>query len=273
MNSEVPTYSLENAAEFVRNLANEGMNHRVINHPYLLALKNGTLPNPSEALKDFSYQYLAYSNDFIRFLTATIAQVEDREHRAMLTHNLIEESGQVSDDDAHALEKIGIKLEWVAGVPHPQLFRRYLDAIGCDSKFRNENNYCDDATVWKNTFFLVCSTGGAAQALGAMGLGTENIVKFIYKHILEAIAKYLPVTPRERVFFDMHAEIDDEHGEVMNNILIELAQYHRNRVAMRQGMLMALNLRTAFFDAMKVRAETMFSSKSTPTNTRPSAHA
>ena len=232
------------------------MAHRAVNHPYLQNLIEGEFTDPTAVLKDFVFQYLAYSNDFMRYLTATISLLEERDHRTMLIQNLMEEAGKIDEDDIPAIKAAGIKIEWIQGQPHPVLFQRFLDSIGISKDFRAKTQFCDEALIWRRMFFSTCANGDAAQSLGAMGLGTENIVKFIYQQIIKAMDKHLPkVTREQRVFFDLHAAVDDEHGEVIDNIAAEYAQYRRNREPLRNGMLMALNARAAFFDGMLVRGQ------------------
>lgn len=252
-----PSFSEEEGKKFVQDLYDEAMKHRALSHPYLQALNDGSFPDPLEAIKDFGFQYLAYSRDFLRYLTATISQLEDRKHREQLIHNLTEEAGQVSPDDEKALNEIQIDINWIQGVPHPDLFIRFLDGLGMDQEWRSTRHQCDEARVWSAMFLNCCASGGPAQAIGAMGVGTESIVKFIYRPILDAITKHTTLSREQRVFFDLHAALDDEHGEVMMDIAAFYAQYRRYRAPLRTGMLMALNLRTGFFDAMKVRAEAM----------------
>lgn len=249
-----PSYSVQDSTEYVAALSEEARKHRALHHPYLRALTAGEFPDPSVALKDFTFQYLAYSTDFLRYLTATIAQVEERVHREMLMHNLIEEAGRVEESQIGELAAAGIDIEWIQGVPHPALYMRFLDSVGVDKEFRDRTPFCDEAITWRRTFSTICFSGGAAQALGAMGLGTENIVKYVYGDIIRAIERFLPGTRRDRVFFDLHAAVDDEHGEVIDDIAIEYARYRRNREPLRAGMLMALNIRAAFFDGMMIRS-------------------
>ncbi len=252
-----PTHSLADAQKFIAELNEEAKHHRAIHHPYLQKLICGDLPDPKASLKDFFFQYLAYSVDFMRYLMATMSQLDDRKYREKLMGNLMEESGRVDPEDASKLAEIGVQLEWVQGVPHPDLFKRFLRAIDINESYLDKNDFCDDAKIWRKMFLNVCTSGGGAQALGAMGIGTENIVKYVYLQILEAIKVHLKVSPKDRVFFDLHALLDDEHGEILDNIAVEYARYERNRPDLRNGMLMALNLRASFFDAMMSRAENL----------------
>jgi pyrroloquinoline quinone (PQQ) biosynthesis protein C len=254
----VDTIQIETAKAFVKSLQERADNHRAVRHPYLQRLAKGDVPNVLGAIQDLTFQYQAYSGDFIRYLTATIAQLTDRDHRANLLSNLTEETGQVSPEDAGELKKIGIELDWINGIAHPRLYIRFLDAIGIDEKYRKTHPYADEAEIWRDMFLDLCLKGGAAQALGAIGLATENVVKYIYRPILDAIDKHLPnISREERVFFDLHAALDDEHGEVLSKIAVEYAMTEENRRKLKEGTLMALSIRASFFDAMEARADAM----------------
>jgi pyrroloquinoline quinone (PQQ) biosynthesis protein C len=246
------------AKDYVMDLCKRAETHRAVNHPYLKRLAEGKVPNVVEALKDLTFQYHAYSGDFLRYLTATISLMKERDHRKELLHNLTEETGQVSDEDAAELKKIGIEKEWVDGIAHPRLFIRFLDAVGIDEEYRNNHPLAEETEIWRDMFYDLCAKGTAARSLGAIGLGTENVVKFIYRPILQAIDRYLKVSKRDRVFFDLHAALDDEHGEVLTNIAIEYAEKgEESRRELMEGMLMALSIRGTFFDAMEARANAM----------------
>lgn len=244
-----------NPSEFVRDLVAYAESHRAVNHPYLLALADGSLPDPQGALLDFGIQYLAYSNNFARYLTGAITQLRDISHRKALVENLAEESGHLHDEDRDALRGIGIDPAWVDGVSHPTLFRRFLAAMGVD--VAQAPVFCDEAMVWTDVFLRTCSHSGSATAVGALGPGTESIVKHVYKHILRALDRHTDLSRYDRVFFDLHAELDDEHGEILNEIAASLADSDDDRKALRVGVVTALHLREAFFDAMHRRAVAM----------------
>lgn len=247
---------------YIKSLCDIAENHKVINHPYLVRLENGFFPDIKGAIKDLAFQYYAYSENFIRYLTATISLLDEIEHRQALLDNLFEEAGHLSEDDSRQLLEHNIDPSWVTGVPHPALFRRFLDKLGIDEEYRNSHIYSEEAIIWRDMFLNLCARYGAAQALGAMGLGTESIVKYIYKHILVALDRFMPeISVEDRVFFDLHALLDDEHGDVLVNITNEyISKNKANRIRVKEGMLMAFDLRYAFFDAMQERAEAMIPS-------------
>jgi pyrroloquinoline quinone (PQQ) biosynthesis protein C len=243
--------------QFVEELCEQACNHRAVKHPYLQQLIAGDVPDIKGALNDFVYQYSAYSMDFIRYLAATIAQLENGAHRKALMQNMVEESGKIDKEAAELLESIGIELEWVDGIPHPELFARYLTAAGIDAEYRRKNAFADEAFIWRDLFYSLCAKEGAPRALGAIGLGTENIVKYIYRPFIKAIERHLDISPRDRVFFDLHATLDDQHGDTLTEVAIDYAEKPENRKAIREGMLMALSIRNAFFDSLQARAMAM----------------
>jgi pyrroloquinoline quinone (PQQ) biosynthesis protein C len=99
-------------------------------------------------------------------------------------------------------------------------------------------------------------SGTAINAVGAIGLGTESIVKFIYKDLIQAIEKHTDLTLEDYVFFPLHTEVDDEHGLILLNIAEQMASESIEAESeLRKGMLKALNLRAAFWDDMYERAK------------------
>jgi pyrroloquinoline quinone (PQQ) biosynthesis protein C len=246
--------AVSSGAEYIAGLSAEAQLHRAVNHPYLQRLIDGNVPDIRGAMTDFVYQYFAYSADFLRYLIATIHQIEEARHRKALMQNLLEESGRIDAENAALLGTIGIQLEWVNGIPHTQLFERCMNAVGANAEYRQSRTYADEAIVWRESFLSVCSSGGAPRAVGAMGLGTESIVKYIYRPFIKAIERHLEVSLRDRVFFDLHAALDDQHGDVLDKIAIDYAADVAKRRQIREGMLMALSYRGAFFDALEARA-------------------
>jgi pyrroloquinoline quinone (PQQ) biosynthesis protein C len=145
------------------------------------------------------------------------------------------------------LEAIGIQAEWVQGVPHPEMFARFRKALGA----ANTPDTGEIAKDWKELFVAQLTHAGAAEALGALGLGTESIVKHFYRPLIRAIRNHTDLARQDYVFFELHAELDDEHGELMLEIASELIEQDpANGEAMRRGMHKALGLRSLFCDRM-----------------------
>lgn len=241
----------DEAAEFVSRLAEESLRHRAVDHPYLHALESGSLPDVQWALADFARHYYFYSSHFPRYLTTVISRLEDPGHRRALMDNLTEESGTYGEEELQELAKFGCDPEWFVGIPHPLLFRRFSLAVGVTPDPADEH---DQVICWRDMFLAVLGNGSPAEALGALGLGTENIVRTIYGPFVKAIDRLGTLDPRDTVFFPLHTAVDDHHQATLQAISADYARTPEGRSGLRRGMLKSLSLRSAFWDWLHARA-------------------
>jgi pyrroloquinoline quinone (PQQ) biosynthesis protein C len=238
-------------AQYVDGLASQALLHQAVQHPYLMALANDELPDTRWALQDFARQYYAYSTHFPRYLTAVISKLEDPAHRLALMDNLTEESGQYEQEELDELAAIGIQSDWIVGLPHPELFRRFRHALGLlDNSSIPESI---EMVCWREQFLAILTNGSAAEALGALGLGTETIVQTIYQPFVDAIGR-IGMHPRDSVFFPLHTAVDDHHQATLRDIAIDLAATKQGRLDLAKGMQKALALRCSFWSWMHQRA-------------------
>lgn len=237
--------------DYVESLARLALEHRAVRHPYLEALGSGTNPDTRRALTDFARCYAGYSAHFPRYLATVISRLENPAHRAALLANMTEESGHYDDEELAALEGAGIEREWILGTPHPVLFRRFATAMGVAHDDQSEH---DAVACWRELFMQVLSHGSAAEAIGALGLGTENIVRAVYAPIVAATSRLTDLSPRDVVFFPLHTTVDDHHQATLAAIAADFAGTPEGRVGLRRGMLKALLLRSAFWDWLHERA-------------------
>jgi pyrroloquinoline quinone (PQQ) biosynthesis protein C len=248
----VTSVDLRISSSAISPLLNEAENHRAVRHPYLGALAKGEFKNIRRILQDFAAQYGHYSAWFPRYLNAVISKLENPDHQQKLLDNLAEEKGQLHEEDLIAIRELGIKDEWVQGIPHPQLFRRFQKAMGADSDAEPGM----EVSSWRNSFLHFLENCTPNAAVGAIGLGTESVVKIMYQPIIGAIQKHTDLSLEEYVFFPLHTEVDDEHGLILLNIAGQLAaQGPEQEAEIRKGMLKALDLRADFWDAMLERAK------------------
>ena len=165
--------------------------------------------------------------------------------------NLTEESGVYEAGELAELEAIGIQRDWIVGIPHPILFRRFATALGVDVRSNPES---DQVACWREMFLAILGGGNAAEGLGALGLGTENIVRTLYGPFVQAIAHLGTLAPEDSVFFPLHTAVDDHHQATLQEISAAYATTPEGRVGLRRGMLKALQLRSSFWDWLYARA-------------------
>jgi hypothetical protein len=239
------------ATSCVAELAEQSLRHRATHHPYLVALNEGTLPDARWALADFARQYFAYSSHFPRYLTTVISRLENPAHRRALLENLSEESGSYDEEEYGELAAHGVEREWIQGIAHPILFQRFARAMGVEPGTAPE---ADQVVCWRDSFLQLLANGTPAEALGAIGLGTENIVRTIYGPFVTALRGLGDLAPRDTVFFPLHTAVDDHHQATIQSISADFAMTESGRVELRRGMLKSLQLRCAFWDWMLARA-------------------
>ena len=238
--------------QWVDDLAQEALQHRAVNHPYLNAMATGAFPSLHGALADFAKNYYGYSAHFPRYLTALISRLDNPDHRKSLLENLMEESGQYEEGELLELRGCGIKREWIIGIPHPELFKRFRNAIGVGDTAAADDHI--EVVCWREQFLSILNTGTAAEALGALGLGTESIVQTIYQPFVHAISKLGSLRPEDAVFFPLHTAVDDHHQATLKAIASDFAATAEGRADLAKGMRKALALRDSFWSWLHERA-------------------
>jgi pyrroloquinoline-quinone synthase len=243
--------------DYVSSLKDYAEKSPAIQHPLLRAIALGDFRDLPGTITRFLREYYFYSYHFTQYLTAVMSRLERPEHRSMLMPNVMEENGQMDEEHKAELLRAGIEPSFVAA-PHPELFRRFLAAIGLSREQILQQPPHLATLAWVDTFNNLCRHGSQEQAIGALGLGTEGIVRHVYLELLQGIKKAWPqMTLEQRVFFDLHAHLDDEHAHVMRIITIELCQTVAGRRRVAMGVLQSLNARRTFFDHMLVYLRAM----------------
>jgi pyrroloquinoline quinone (PQQ) biosynthesis protein C len=236
-------------AAFIKRISAEALDSDAVNHPYLRAMREGDFPNIELALQDFAFQYNLYSKKFTRYVSAVIDNLSDDRHKQILLTNLAEEQGLTTDIELppHVLASID-------GQPHAALFRRFQEALGVDSEYRNSATPCQTGLLWSQQFLQLCEMNEFV-GVGAIGIGTELIVSNIYNQILESLTEHSDLTLEEHVFFNLHSACDEEHAAQIALIAEDLAQNTSACEQIEYGVKMAINLRIMFWDKMLERAQ------------------
>ena len=240
------------SAAWVDQLSLQALQHRAVHHPYLQALAAGQLPDLRFALEDFARHYYGYSAHFPRYLTALISRLEDPSHRCALLENLTEEGGLYDQHELEALAAIGIPAEWIVGIPHPELFQRFRQALGVNTS-ANEDDHIE-VLCWREMFLAAITNGSAAEAVGALGLGTETIVQTLYQPFVLALERLGAIDPRDAVFFPLHTAVDDHHQATLKQVAAAYAVDPQGRADLAKGMVKALSLRDGFWNWLHQRA-------------------
>lgn len=251
-------------AVFVDSLQEYALGSRAANHALLERIATGNLPDMVNNVSFLLSEYYHYSHQFTRYLTAVMANLEAPKSRSALVRNAADESGHMPPDEAAELLRNGIDPEH-ARAPHPELFRRFLRAIGAKPEEILQRKPYVATMSWVEAFRGLCMFGGEIQGVGALGIGTEGIVAVMYRKILRGIAIAWPnMTPRDKVFFELHALMDDDHADTLRGIAIDFADSAEGRRELAVGAYRALVIRSAFFDEMMAEIDATVTTSTRP---------
>ncbi|MEM7306631.1 MAG: iron-containing redox enzyme family protein [Planctomycetota bacterium] len=234
---------------WLESLLSEARAHRAVQHPFLRALADGAFGvRTHAAARALGHAYAGYSQWFPRYLRALIARMPAEDYRDLLRRNLDEEQGHLDPADREVLASMGIDPCDVEGVPHPELFRRFCVAIGLAEADLAQPPL--PTIEWRAGFLGAMRAGTPAFGVGALGLGTESIVATVYTLVIRGLERVEGLSRRDRIFFDLHCYVDDQHQKDLLAIAQELAQEPAGAAEVEHGLRLALALREEFFDAL-----------------------
>ncbi|MDP5007876.1 MAG: iron-containing redox enzyme family protein [Glaciimonas sp.] len=175
---------------------------RLRQHPFIHRCRNGSITLPE--LQVFLAQHAQYSSYFTRYLCALIANLKESTDVLHLAENLAEELG-FGDERSE---------------PHSQIFAKMVKDFGIDPL---EIVRFPETEKLIATTFHYCRQSNAAYGLGALCLGAEAIVPFLYSDIIAGFTAN-GITKERLSFFQIHVECDDGHADTMRDILIRMEQ-------------------------------------------------
>jgi pyrroloquinoline-quinone synthase len=200
-----------------------------LSHTHFLArCRTGQISR--EELNTFVQQHQIYSRCFTRFLAALLANIEDDDHRLALTRNLFDEMG----------------LGAAGNLPHSMLYLKMMDSMGlvpCKTPSPSTQRLVD-------TMFECCKSPNYMVGLGALCLGAEGIVPYIYQLIVDVFLA-AGESMNNLHFFMLHIDCDDEHAETMNKIIgLQLQKAPSALLDLNYGAEKLIQARIGFFEGL-----------------------
>lgn len=229
------------SGDFITSLLEEIKAHSALDHPYLVALGTGQLPDIDAAIRDYAHQYSFYSSYFVHYLDGVINALTEQSHKDELYENIKEERGDPNAED-------------LALRPHVDIFNHFKTQIGIDSDYVDNHPASTTTMLWRDLFLQKCRSTIPGVGIGAIGIATENIVPHIYRYIVDAIEDQSTFENDASFFFRLHMDCDEEHAQNLIDVTAEIAENLETREAIRFGVFSSLNLRNAFWDSQYARA-------------------
>jgi pyrroloquinoline quinone (PQQ) biosynthesis protein C len=223
-------------SKFIEDLKKEIHAHPAMTHSFLKKFGEGKIR--PEAPKIFAEQYYQFSKHFSRYLAAVISIIPEEPAREPLIKNLYEEYG------GRAEEQKGMDLELV----HANLFRKFCKSAGANLETTKP---FPETSLFVERYLYRLREIHWIEALGALGPGTEYIVPYFYKPILDGLKKSKKFTDNDLLFFEAHITLDVEHGENIWDSIEPYSSTPEQQQLLRTGTYYALDARKVLWDGLE----------------------
>lgn len=210
-----------NADQFVTALKNEVAGHPAFNHPLMEWIESGDF-SPQQ-LQTFSVQYYLCYGDFNRYLALIIPEIPDESMRIVMTKNLVDELGEFEIKNTH-----------------PELFRRFLRAIGVDDSPLAGVAPLPSVRAHVELHTMMCRND-LMRGLGTITPGTEWCVPNWFTRIVSGIQKRLRLSESDLAYWSLHIVLDIQHAAEGEDVLRFYATTPERQASIREGAMMSLD--------------------------------
>jgi pyrroloquinoline quinone (PQQ) biosynthesis protein C len=207
-------------AQLDQNLDVDGVS--VLSHPALRELSAGTLP--IDGLRNWAGQFYHCIRNSARSFGVVFVNLpdEDLDLRRSLAANIFEEdAGGMSGTDNHNelffgfAQAIGLSREAILATP------RGPEAAALMGDFEVRKMSRDEALEW----------------LCIRGVGMERANARISDVTAKALRKHYDLKPFDTRFFDVHVEVDEDHGEFAHTVLRRFATSAERRANLMEKIV------------------------------------
>ncbi len=219
-------------SEFARELREAVETHPAVTHPFLRRFAEGKLTRWQ--IWGYASQHYHLVCFFPAYLEAVVDGTPDLEVRRLLREILEDEY----------MRPQGFERS------HPALYRRFLRAVG----FGEEDWHRVPLLPATRAFVqlhLDMTLRSWLEALGAVGPGHEWAIPLMFPHLVQGIERSLPLDATALEYFQLHINLDVEHGRVLQESLLRWATTKENQDTIRRGARRSLEARAAFWSALE----------------------
>lgn len=132
---------------------------------------------------------------------------------------------------------------------HPALYRRFLRAVGFGEGEWNQVLLLPATRAFVQ-LHLDMTLRSWLEALGAVGPGHEWAIPLMFPHLVAGIEQSQPLDPAALEYFQLHINLDVEHGKALEEGLRQWATTDQHQEEIRRGAQRSLDARAAFWSAL-----------------------
>jgi len=228
-------------SEFARALREEVATHPAVTHRFLTRFAAGRLTRWQ--IWGYASQHYHLVGFFPDYLEAIADRTPDTEVRRLLRDILEDEYMRPESFERS----------------HPALYRRFLRAVGFGEEDWDRVPLLPATRAFVQ-IHLDMTLRSWVEALGAVGPGHEWAIPLMFPHLVQGIERSIPVAPAALEYFQLHINLDVEHGKMLQESLLRWATTEENQAKIRQGARRSLEARATFWSALEEQLFTNLSS-------------
>jgi len=203
-------------------------------HPLWLRIQAGQLPRGD--LRPFAVQFFLQVREFPRAVSALHASCPFAQERIALAESLYEEeSGRISG----------------CGLPHPELFIRFGEAVGASREEMVEGQALPETAALIDWFELSTRQRSFIEGAAAITLAAEGQVPGAFGSLARSLEKHYGLSREAVAFWDVHDEADRDHSNVGDHIVVRFATGDEWQTKVRAAVRRSLDCWWRFFDGME----------------------
>jgi pyrroloquinoline-quinone synthase len=202
--------------------------HHLLKHPFYVAWQEGTLT--PEALRTYAEQYYQHVRAFPTYISALHSRCTDLATRQTLLRNLNDEE-QGPDN-------------------HPQLWRRFAAAAGCDIERIDDVELLPETASAIDDFRRAMSEGSVARGLAAL-YAYESMVPEVATEKIRGLAAHYGIEGSPGTdYFEVHRTLDIEHAEETRALVESRARSAEEEAEAETGAAIALKAINRLLDGV-----------------------
>ena len=200
-------------------------------HPVWRRIADGAVPR--EALPIFAAQFFLQVREFPRAVSALHAACPFPDERRELAESLYEEeTGRISG----------------CGLPHPELFIRFGEALGMAREEMTAADPLPGTAALIDWFELSTRQRSFIEGAAAITLAAEGQVPDAFGPFARALEKHYGLSRDAVAFWDVHETADREHSDVGASIVVQYANTPEWKERVRRAVGRSLDRWWGFFD-------------------------
>ncbi len=219
--------TVSSARAFLKDLREEIRCHPGVGHSLLSRMLMD--PRTKHDFRVLASQHYPLVANFTAYMELLLLRAPSSEAKCWIAKVLVDEYGDRSD-----------------GADHPQAYRAFMHAAGIEPGRESDFPLHPEAVDFIREHYRICTEEPFLVGLGAVGPGHEWSIPTMFEHVLIGLGK-AGFEAEDVAYWAMHLDQDADHGDWLEEALVEYCDTEEARAQVRHGALLSLNAREKFW--------------------------